>query len=341
MGKLQKALKKAESKRRSGEPKDKMTPANHFSPGASQKSESLKKDLTKSIIGRSPIAEKLIDIPNDRIKEEIDGNSIINLRKNAIDKNEIAERLTLLRKKYSKHSFKKREFNKRYLQKREEDLFTLFKPDSVISEHFKVTRTILMSMLKEKGMKTILVTSSLPLEGKSFVASNLALSIASGLDKYVLLVDADLRKPVQQHIFKINSELGLADYLVNEKHQLIDLIQKTPVQKLSLLPAGSGYENSSELLSSELMTLFVQEVKYRYDDRYIIIDSPPAYISEPLALAEKVDYVVLVVKAGKTDKKLVQETVKNIGMHKILGVVLNHCDIKKKAYYGYGYYCEK
>ena len=179
------------------------------------------------------------------------------------------------------------------------------------------------------------------MEGKSFVASNLALSIASGLDQYVLLVDADLRKPVQQQIFKMNYKLGLADYLVNEKHQLIDLIQKTPVQKLSLLPAGSGYENPSELLSSELMTLFLQEVKHRYDDRYIIIDAPPAYISEPLALAEKVDYVLLVVKAGKTDRKLVQETAKNIGMHKIIGVFLNHCDIKKTAYYGYDHYYKK
>ena len=337
MGKLQKALEKAELKRRSGKPKDKMTPINHFSHGAYQESENVKNDLTKSIIEKSPIEEKLIDISNNRLSQE-EGININNLGADAINKNEIAERLMLLRKKYSKHSFKKIEINKRYLRKRRaEDLFTLFRPNSVISEHFKITRTILMSMLKGKGMRTILVTSSLPLEGKSFVASNLALSIASGLDKYVLLVDADLRKPVQQDIFKINSELGLADYLANEKHQLIDLIQKTPVKKLSLLPAGSGYENSSELLSSDLMSLFIQEVKYRYDDRYIIIDAPPAYISEPLALAEKVDYVVLVVKAGKTDRKLVQETAKNIGMDKIIGVVLNHCSIKKKAYYGYYY----
>jgi len=343
MGKLQKAIEKAGSKRRSGKPKDKMTSKNHSSPGAPQESENVKKDLTKSIIEKSPIEEKLIDISSNRLSQE-ENNNINKLGTNAINKNEIAERLMLLRKKYSKHSFKKRDINKRYLRKkRKEDLFTLFKPNSVISEHFKITRTILMSLLKGKGMRTILVTSSLPLEGKSFVASNLALSIASGLDKYVLLVDADLRKPVQREIFKINSELGLTDYLINEKYQLIDLIQKTPVQKLSLLPAGSGYENSSELLSSELMTLFMQEVKYRYDDRYIIIDAPPAYISEPLALAEKVDYVLLVVRAGKTDTKLVQETAKSIGRHKIIGVVLNHCDIKKTAYYDYdyGYYYEK
>ena len=152
MGKLQKALKKAESNRRSEKPGDKITPANHFSHGAPQKSENVKKDLSKSIIDKSPIAEKFIDISNDRLKEEGEENkSIINLRKNAIDKNEIAERLTLLRKKYSKHSFKKREINKRYLRKkREDDLFTLFSPNSVISEHFKVARTILMSMLKRK-----------------------------------------------------------------------------------------------------------------------------------------------------------------------------------------------
>jgi capsular exopolysaccharide synthesis family protein len=343
MGKLQKALEKAELKRRSRKTKGKMTPRNHFSPQALQESENVKKDLTKYSIEKSPIDEKLIDISNNRLSPKED-NNINKLETNTINISEITEKFILLRKKYSKYSYKKREINKKYLRKRrEENLFTLFRPNSVISEHFKVTRTILMSMLRGKGMRTILVTSSLPLEGKSFVASNLALSIASGLDRYVLLVDADLRKPVQQKIFKINSGLGLADYLVNEKHQLIDLIQKTPVEKLSLLPAGSGYENCSELLSSELMTLFVQKVKYRYDDRYIIIDAPPAYMSEPLALAEKVDYVLLVVRAGKTDRKLVQQTAKNIGMHKIIGVFLNYCDIKKTAYYDYryGYYYEK
>ena len=83
------------------------------------------------------------------------------------------------------------------------------------------------------------------------------------------------------------------------------------------------------------MTLFVQEVKYRYDDRYIIIDSPPAQISETLALANIVDGVLLVVRAGHTAKKLVKKTVAVLGRDKILGVVLNQCDVTPKEYYKY------
>jgi capsular exopolysaccharide synthesis family protein len=173
------------------------------------------------------------------------------------------------------------------------------------------------------------------LEGKSFVASNLAVSIARDFDKHVLLVDADVKKPTLHEIFKTESKIGLTDYLMNGHHNLVDLIQTGIRSKLSFLSAGSFHDNSSELLASQKMQQLMKEVKDRYDDRYIIFDSPPAQISETLALANFVDGVLLVVKAADTAKKLVKKTVAVLGRDKILGVVLNQCDVTPKEYYKY------
>jgi|GEM_PF-1075222 len=219
--------------------------------------------------------------------------------------------------------------------KRGDDLLTVSQPSSVIAETFKVIRTLLLMKIKESGVKTVLVTSSLPLEGKSFVASNLAVSIARDFDKHVLLVDADVKRPTLHEIFKTESKIGLTDYLMNGHHPLVDLIQSEILTKLSFIPAGSFHDDSSELLASQKMKHLMKEVKDRYDDRYIIFDSPPAQISETLALANFVDGVLLVVKAGDTAKKLVKKTVAVLGRDKILGVVLNQCDVTPNAYYQY------
>jgi exopolysaccharide/PEP-CTERM locus tyrosine autokinase len=219
--------------------------------------------------------------------------------------------------------------------KRRDDLLTVSQPSSVIAETFKVIRTLLLMKIRERGVKTVLVTSSLPLEGKSFVAANLAVSVALDFDKYVLLVDADVKRPTLHEIFKTEPKLGLTDYLMNGHHNLVDLIQTEILTKLSFIPAGSFHKNSSELLASQKMKQLMKEVKDRYDDRYIIFDSPPAQISETLALANFVDGVLLVVKAGDTAKKLVKKTVAVLGRDKILGVVLNQCDVTPKAYYQY------
>ena len=219
--------------------------------------------------------------------------------------------------------------------KRRNDLLAASQPSSIIAETFRVIRTLLLMKIKERGLKTVLVTSSLPLEGKSFVASNLAVSVARDFDKYVLLVDADVKRPTLHEIFKAKSKVGLTEYLMNGHHKLDELIQSEILTKLSFLPAGSFHDNSSELLASQKMKQLMNEVKYRYDDRYIIIDSPPAQISETLALANIVDGVLLVVRAGYTAKKLVKKTVQVLGKDKILGVVLNQCNVTPKAYYQY------
>lgn len=219
--------------------------------------------------------------------------------------------------------------------KRRDDLLTVSQPSSVIAETFKVIRTLLFMKIRERGVKTVLVTSTMPLEGKSFVAANLAVSVALDFDKHVLLVDADVKRPTLHEVFKTEQKPGLTDYLMNGHHNLVDLIQPEILTKLSFIPAGPFHKNSSELLASKKMKQLMKEVKDRYDDRYIIFDSPPAQISETLALANFVDGVLLVVKAGDTAKKLVKKTVAVLGRDKILGVVLNQCDVTPKAYYQY------
>ena len=226
--------------------------------------------------------------------------------KHKVDKAEITRKLLELRKEYSKESFKKLpQKMKSVINKRKNDLITIDNPNSIISEQFKISRSLVSNAIKENNLRTILVTSSLPLEGKSYVSSNLAVSIARGLDEYVLLVDTDLNNPSLHKIFRIQSEVGLTDFLVNVKYDLSDIIKKTQIPKLSMLPAGIRYERSSELLASELMSLLIQELKYRYTDRYIIFDSSPIIISQSLAIADKVDAVLIVVKSGKTNRKLV------------------------------------
>lgn len=250
-----------------------------------------------------------------------------------LERNEITKKLFKLRKQYSKEHFEKIHTIPRSAEKmRKNDLVTIHKPNKIISEQFKVSRSLVSNVLRENKLKTILVTSSLPLEGKSYVSANLAVSIARGLDEHVLLVDTDIDNPSLQSIFQIQSEMGLTDFLVNEKFELSDIIKKTQVPKLSLLPAGVRYERSSELLASELMSLLIQELKYRYDDRYVIFDSSPIIISKSLAITDKVDAVIIIVRAGKTDRKLVYKTVDMIGREKVLGIIMNYC---KESYRNY------
>lgn len=121
-----------------------------------------------------------------------------------------------------------------------------------------------------------MVTSASPSEGKSFVAANLAVTMARSIDEYVLLMDCDLRAPTVHNLFGYNNQpiKGLSDYLIN-KIPLSDALKKTAVDKLTILPAGTIPSNPSELLSSEQMRRMLHEVKLRYNDRYIIIDTPP------------------------------------------------------------------
>jgi protein-tyrosine kinase len=212
------------------------------------------------------------------------------------------------------------------------------------AESFRILRSrILHPHEGQKKVRTIMVTSSAPSEGKSFVSANLGVSIAQGLDQHALLVDCDLRKPTLARLFGLTSESqrGLADYLAETKCELAGLLQKTSVPKLSILPSGTPPVNPAELLASARMSRLVEELSGRYADRFIIFDSPPFQIaSESSVLSQAVDGIVLVIGYGKSDRNLVRNMVDSIGREKIIGVVFNGMKsnfLQQKILDAYGY----
>lgn len=224
----------------------------------------------------------------------------------------------------------------------DERLFKAINEDSSIPEIFKLLRSkILHPQVEEKNIRTVMVTSAVPREGKSFITANLGISLAQGLDQHALLVDCDLRKPTLSRLLGLNQTYGLVDYL-KEDMDLPDLITKTSMRKLSILPSGRPPLNPSELLSSARMKDLVNELSKRYDDRIIIFDSPPVMVAaESGVLAGLVDRIILVVREGMAQKAEIQKTIDTIGRDKILGLVYNDQtgNILNKAYStSYGYY---
>lgn len=226
---------------------------------------------------------------------------------------------------------------------REEDidpnLVLFFRPHTYEAEQFRLLRTNIMFPKAGKAPRVILVTSAVPEEGKSFVASNLAVTIAQSVDNHVLLVDCDLRLPSIHSIFGFPAGLnGLGNFL-NGECDLSSVFYPTKVEKLSIIPGGSENENPCELLSSSAMELVIEEVKNRYFDRYILIDSPPPIITpETIAIAKNVDAVILVVRNEKTQRGMVKEVVDAIGKDQISGVIANRFDVRLPKYMGYGGY---
>jgi exopolysaccharide/PEP-CTERM locus tyrosine autokinase len=220
----------------------------------------------------------------------------------------------------------------------DKNLITVHDPSGYESEQFKILRTTILFPSSGERAKTIMITSALPGEGKSFVASNLAVSIAQNINEHVLLIDGDIRRPTQHKIFGFGEVPGLSEHL-SEGTPLSSLILKTNVNKLSLLPSGATPSNPSELLSSESMSDLIQETKDRYSDRYVIIDSPPPRLtSETAALAKQVDGIILVIHSDSTPKDMVEKLVEMFDKEKILGIVMNRFDIQGSKYYGYGKY---
>ena len=187
----------------------------------------------------------------------------------------------------------------------------------------------------------IMVTSALPGEGKTFTSINLAMSIAMEMDKTVLLIDADVAKPDVTSRLGVDAEKGLIDVLLDDGLTLPDVLLRTDIPKLTLLPSGSRHVHSTELLASERMRQLTLELSSRYPDRIIIIDSPPLLLtSEARVLAGLVGQVVLVAEESRTPQHAVKEAIDMLDENEIVGIVLNKGSHRKDGdgYGGYGYY---
>lgn len=220
----------------------------------------------------------------------------------------------------------------------DKNLVALLKPQSFENEQFKMLRTNLLFPSTGRSPRKILVTSAVPDEGKSFVAANLAISIAQSIQEHVLLIDCDIRRPCIHTQFGFGDVPGLSEYLFNGP-SLSSLLLKTEVNKLSILPGGRPPHNPSELLSSQRMSKLLEEVTERYRDRYIVIDSPPPKLTaETSAISRQVDGILLVVEYGSTPRQMVSDLIDMMGKEKILGIILNKLDMRFSSYYGLGKY---
>jgi protein-tyrosine kinase len=214
----------------------------------------------------------------------------------------------------------------------DDKLITYFQPSSMVSEQFRKLRTFIMkSRLNDHPPKTFLITSAMAGEGKSLIAVNLAIIIATELHSHALLVDCDLRNPSLSRLFGLKEEKGLSDYLTGDA-KIEDLLVKTSIDKLSFIPGGTLEENPVELIGSNKMKSLVQDVKSRYNDRFIIFDSSPVLsTTEPSILNKMVDGIILVIMSGETPREFIMQAMKVLEKEKIIGVVLNNLEFKTNA----------
>jgi receptor protein-tyrosine kinase len=216
---------------------------------------------------------------------------------------------------------------------------------SQIAEEFRIIKRPLIAnafgqgAARVKNGNLIMVTSALPGEGKSFCALNLAISMAMEMDRTVLLIDADVAKPRIPEYLGIHADKGLLDVLQDKDLKLSDVLVRTDIAKLTVLPAGRTYKRATELLASAAMTRLVADIGNRYPDRIILFDSPPLLAtSESSVLATHMGQIVMVVEAERTSQEAVREALSHIQSCEVVGMLLNKTTPTPGADYYYGYY---
>ena len=211
-------------------------------------------------------------------------------------------------------------------------------PKSPVSEVFRTLRTNIQFMSTNKKLKTLLITSTFPGEGKSWVASNLAVTFAQAGNK-VILIDADMRKGRQYTIFGASPRPGLSNYLSGmdvtdgQEPDITNYLQKTEIENLLIMVAGNIPPNPSELLVSPQMNKLIEDLKEACD--IIIIDGTPCeLVTDSVILSRIVDSTVIVTAHKETKKDNLQRVIKNIqnvGGH-LAGVVVNKMPVSVKKY---------
>lgn len=194
----------------------------------------------------------------------------------------------------------------------------------------------------DEHANVLMITSAYPRAGKTFCATNLAISIALERDLNVLLVDADVAKPHITRAFDLEENVGLIDLLADDEASVRSVLVRTDCYDIQVLPAGRPHSHATELLASARMSEIVDELARRYPDRIIIIDSPPLLVtSEAQAIANQVGQIVLVIEFGKTGHQSVSEMQEMLDSEKAINVIINKSQqITRGSYYGegYGYY---
>ena len=221
--------------------------------------------------------------------------------------------------------------------KREERLVTVSHPKSPISEAYRVLRTNLQFSSLDRPLRTLVITSPNPVEGKSTTVANLAVVMAQAGNR-VIVVDADLRRPVMHRLFGLENKEGLTTLLLSDNPVLDGHVQSTAVENLRVLSTGPLPPNPSELLGSQRMAALIERLKA--DSDVILFDSPPSLaVTDASVLATQTDGVLLVADAGRTRRNFAEQSatrLRQVGGN-LLGVVLNRLQPGTGAYYYYYY----
>jgi protein-tyrosine kinase len=206
----------------------------------------------------------------------------------------------------------------------------------IVGERFRTLRSRLYQIAGTRTLRRVLITSSVPAEGKTFVATNLVRSIIRQADRRVLLIDADLRAPRLHAALGAPSSPGLSDYLRGEADEYA-IVQNSVANNLCFIPCGTKASNPSELLLSDRMRILLDSVTPAFD--WVILDSPPSLpVHDASSLADLCDGVLFVVRAGETDHEAAKKASMEFREKNLLGVVLNQVENSEGQggyYYGH------
>jgi len=215
-------------------------------------------------------------------------------------------------------------------------LITLTNPKSPISEGYRTLRTNIQFVSIDKTIKTIMVTSTGPAEGKSTTIANLTVALVQA-DKKVLLIDADMRKPTLHHFFRLPNRIGLTNVIAGSV-EIESAIQTPTLLNMHILTSGPIPPNPAELLGSKRMEVLIKELLSKYD--YVLFDAPPVIaVTDAQILSQLVDGVLLVVNSGQTHREMAVKAkglLENVNAN-VIGVVLNNKETKGEGYYYYYY----
>jgi capsular exopolysaccharide synthesis family protein len=218
-----------------------------------------------------------------------------------------------------------------------QDLIVHSQPKSAVAECLRAIRTNLLFMSPEKPLRTILVTSSGPQEGKTTTATSLAVTMTASGNR-VLIVDADMRRPRLHRIFGITNDAGLSSLILGEG-RLQDLVRPSGIPNLFVLPCGPVPPNPAELLHTESFRRLLAEMGAQFDR--VILDSPPVgVVADAVVISTQVDGALMVLKAGRTSRDVGRQAVKQLRdvNAPLFGAVLNDLDLEDQKYGQYSYY---
>ncbi len=217
-------------------------------------------------------------------------------------------------------------------------IFDVYQAESPFATEFRRLLRRVNRKSSERDLKTIMVTSAMLSEGKSTVSAFLALTAARSEGMRTLLIDADIRRPSAHKLLGVPREDGLAE-VFDGSREFKDVIKPTSLDKLDVITAGRATANPSDNLDAEVIGAILDDMKFYYD--LIVVDTAPVLpVSDPMLIAPKVDGILLVVKAGATQKELVTRAIDILDPNhsRMLGIVLNNVNEVLPYYYDHKYY---